>query len=220
MWSLMLGAALAAPRWDVSVEPVAELCLLGSADAAWASALLAPEGLAPELQGGRALLSICGSEARFGGRVFREGILGLQTTDGLYLVWALNSIPSYAWVERKRNRSPYETGHVALRADHRGALLEIGVEGRTRLSARGPALQGKAQPRSYAGRIHQPGHSCFEAELVGDALLLPFGPGSFWSLGPPDHGLVQGLAAADFQPEQWMWREAGRHSKTRTMDRP
>jgi hypothetical protein len=220
MWSFLLGTALAAPRWDVSVEPVAELCLLGSADAAWATALLAPEGLAPKLEGGRALLSICGSEARFGGRSFREGILGLQTTDGLYMVWALNSIPSYAWVERKRNRSPYDTGHVAFRADHRGALLELSGEGRTRLSARGPAPQGAAQPRSYAGRIHQPGHSYFDAELVGEALLLPFGPDSSWSLGPEDHSLVRQLRAADFQPQQWMWREAGRHSKTKTMDRP
>ena len=226
---LLTPPALAAEArtYDITVSPVHEVCLEGSGDAAWATALLAPEGLAPHLEEGRARLSLCGTSSRFGGRNFQEAIFTVEVEapeggEATFLVEALESLRLYARVERRRNRSPYAWGAVRERFDEQGAALGFGppespwFEAHTTFAA----PPSPPEPQVFEGAIHQPGHTLFYARLEGDRAEAPCSPADTLTLGPVGvSALSDALRASGFTPERWLLRAAGTHAKTNTLDR-
>lgn len=222
-----LAASNGARTYDIAVEPVHEVCLEGLGDGAWATALLAPEGLAPALEDGRAKMTLCGTSARFGRRDFQEAILSVavlapEGEAGAYLVAALNSLRSYAWVERHRNRSPYAHGavHEGFGAD--GARLSLGPDEAPWVLA-ATDLSGvpvMASPDLFEGALHQPGHTLFYARLEGEVARAPWRPqDSFVVSETANAAISTALLASQFTPTGWRLRAAGRHAKTNTLDR-
>lgn len=210
--------------WDVAVEPVREVCVEGTGEGSWAAALLAPEGLAPALVDGRAQLSLCGTSARFGGRDFQEAIFSVVVQEprgeAAFLVAALNSRRSYAWVERHRNRSPYQHGAVLGTFDGRGARLALGPEDAPWLSA-STDLGGVAPagaPEVFDGAIYLPGRALFYARLEGDAARAPWGPTDRLEVAPGASVITEAVLASGFTPTGWRLGAAARHAKTATID--
>lgn len=237
--SLLPLTALAeeeAPDWDVSVSNVQEVCLFGRADLAYWQATLAPEELAPLEQDGAAVVFLCATTARFGGRLFHEGILGVMTSrdpydlEAAFLVQGFNSIRSSAWIERRRNRSPYL--HADILRESPGPRSRFEITRRGALVARG-AMGGSIPAEidrhpDFEGSIYLPraeGASTpgpyFEASLTGPAEATPFVPGvDTFELGPAEASTTAAhLTASHFEPTTWRIRAAGVHAKTRTYDR-
>lgn len=214
-----------AHAYDVAVEPVHEVCLEGAGEPGWAAALLAPEGLSPALLDGRAQLTLCATSARFGGRTFSEAIFSVAVEEpaggsGAFLVAALNSRRSYAWVERRRNRSPYAHGAVLERFGAEGARLRLGPEEAPWVTA-STALQGVAvngQPERFEGAIYQPGHTLFYARLEGEVSRAPWSDQDALEIAAGSD-LSAALSASAFTPTVWRLRAAGRHAKTKTIQR-
>lgn len=224
MLTLLTGLALADP-WPppltLSVEPVAETCLSGPADAEYWRAALAPEGLTPLLTEGRAWLTVCATRARFGGRSFGEGTLGVATADGgLFLVGAINDVRSYAWVERRRNRSPYVHGDSTRSA----GAVRLGAPDGAVLVATRAERPGHPEPLDFTGPIWLPATQgepggAFWAALTGDGLVWQIDPTvDHVEIGPA--ALAAPLRDSGWAPTRWTAREASRHAKSDTVARP
>lgn len=219
--SLAALAGDSSPSLSLVVHPVAETCLIGPADGEYWQAALAAEGLKPDLVEGRATVPVCATHARFGGRDFGEGTVGVATQDGgQLLVAAINDVRFYAWVERKRNRSPYGHGDVSrtrqtLRlSTHDGLALEATL---------GPA-SAAPQPWVFEGPIYLPAMGdepggVFTAKLSGSGEVLPFDPTrDRLTLG--SSCLAATLVASGWQPVEWRRRDEATHAKSDTVSRP
>lgn len=221
------------------MEPVAEVCVIGSADLSYWQQRLAAEGLSPAAGEGRAWITVCATEATFGRRTFREGTLAVATTevpgseesDGALLFSAFNSIPLYAWVERTRNKSPYHKADIALSLDGPRSALSFTLSDGVALTARMGGDAGEAPPAedSWEGDIYLPSGGpdrrgagpYFHGLLEGPATSYPFGPTDALTFGPGAAGSpVAELEASHFTPTEWRVRPAGRHAKTKTLSGP
>ena len=231
---LTLGAALAAPSRTapitIDITPVYELCLSGRSDGAAWTAALAPEGLAPALTDGQATLLLCATTLRFGGRTFHESVLSVAVAepdgaDGAFLVGAYNTVRFYAWVERRRNRSPYTFAHIALGSAASPALV-VTTDQVVWSASLGPRPGGMAlESDPFDGPIYLPSvdgrGGWFYAQLDGEAQITPYDPAvDGFSLGPPGADpLRDRLGEVGFEPLFWSLRPAARHAKSDTQDR-
>ena len=223
------------PAYDVVVDPMAEVCLRGVGDAAWATARLSPEALKPKLDGARATILLCATSGRFG-RSFDEVIYSVEVEDptggggeAAFLLQAFNSVRSYAWIERKRNRSPYEYGEISVESGvGRGAFSLHTKAGFQLTAALGPRdVGGLHQDVSFDGAIYLPQAlnpredvgEYFLARLDGEAEVFAFDSTvdtfSFQGEGP----LATLLTEGHFTPELWILRPTSRHAKTDNLER-
>ncbi len=209
------------PPLTIRVEPVGETCLVGEAEGAYWEAALAAEGLRPALREGKATVTVCATRARFGGRAFGEGTLGVETEDGgQLLVSAINDVRFYAWVERRRNDSPYVHGEA--RRDAGGARL--GTDEGMALEAQRGARAGEVRQSAFVGPIYLPAMGgrpggAFYAELRGEATVCAFDPAlDRLELGPSP--FAEPLRASGWRPVAWRTDEDAVHAKSDTVPRP
>lgn len=220
MWLITSAGVANASSYDLTVSPVHETCVEGSASPSWAESVLAAEGLRPAQVDDRAQVKLCGTTARFGHRTFSEGTLSVVVDDGsAFLVGALQTIGMYAWVERTRNKSPYVHGDVDEAHDATGVHLVWRVHGNEVLSATGAPVDGPTVDEVFEGPIHQPGGTCFDARLAAARQRRAFDAATdvvVFGEGP----LADVLRSADFTPTGWVVAADGVHAKNKTRSCP
>ena len=211
-------------EYTVTVEPVDEVCAVGPVRPEWAAQVLVREGLAPAGFGGAPRGSLCVTSSAFHGVAFREAVYGLYVVpigaegEGappeLFLVAALESLRSFAWVERTRNASPYHHGTVQHTVGPGGIDVHLATPEGEVLAARSAALPGAPEPAVFEGRIFQRGRTFFYARLEGTLDRRRAAPGDSFVVGPDAAGpFAEALRASAFVPGEWWVRPAGRHAK-------
>jgi hypothetical protein len=211
--------------YTLTVSPVAELCLdgVGPLDR-WDH--LSALGLSAVAVDGQASLSLCVTRARFGGRWFGEAIFVVAVEGpqgpGAYLVAAHNSVPSYARVEQRRNRSPYTHGEVYFSGDPALAALRVrsgdGVEA-IHATNGGPPLP-PIPAGGFEGPIYLPSGGHFFARLGPSESSAPFEPAEdtlVFSPGAAQSAVAAALTDAGFTPTAWRGSQTNEHTKTRTV---
>lgn len=161
-WLLPAAQAEAPFEPDVTVRGVQEACLEGRVDGGQAAARVAAEDLSL-LDGEQALARLCAFQSRFAGVRFQELVLSLAVDDGSgspawYLVEGATTVRAFAWVERRRNHSPYS--HLRRRA----TLTPAG-------------LPGEPQPADVLFRLYVPAavdgqRAWFDVQLLGPVRAL------------------------------------------------
>lgn len=169
-------------RYDVQVENVREVSLVGAADLAYWTDRLVPEALRPMVVDGRARVFLCAASARFFGVRFREmsisviveplsvdaacaeGRIADDRADGLptgaFLTQAFNSIRFFAWVERTRFHTPYDFARVEIETEPRVAVTVDQAGGPILRAAMSQPLAARQPLRDgddgWEGPIHLP----------------------------------------------------------------
>jgi hypothetical protein len=225
-------------RWAAELEHVQEVSLAGTADLAFWTERLRPEGLTPAESGGRAKLLIVAASARFLGLRFRELSVSVLAAprqassgaDAAFLVQAFNSSRLFAFCERTLFSTPYL---------HAGLRLSTSLPARVRLIDRGrvvfDAAMGAEAParslsrsgeESWEGPVFLPARRrgaesrrrCFFARIRGRTLAYPFLPASDrCTIEPaPRAEVLQALLDSRFEAEEWRIREDAAHAKSKT----
>lgn len=234
------GAAGPPAPYNITVSPVAEVCLLGTADGDFWGRRLRDAGLFPVLSAGRAQLLIAAVSARFLGLRFRELPVAVfvahtpdsPTAEGVFLAGAFSSRRLFAWAERCVNGAPYVHGKIEL-AVQLPASLQVSTAAAPLLCAQmsdeSPARQplGSGQD-GFEGPIYlparkrgeAPGSRLFYARTAGVTRTYAFLPADRVTLWPsPGYPVVQDLIDSGFRGHQWQLRADGVHSKSKTVKR-
>jgi len=229
-------------KYDVQVAPVCEVSLKGSADLEFWRQRLAPEGLFPTVENGRAKFLICAAEAKFMGLTFRELSISVAVCrreggadwDGAFLVHAFNSIRFFAFIERTLFGTPYR--HAGVRVDvGLPAVAEVTCGGQTllRLEMSCDDAAVTRQPNrdevdGFEGPIFLPGAPLgkplqgrlFFGRLHGQTQVYPFLPTDRVLLSPTaDCPVLQWLVDSNFRGEEWSIRRDATHGKSKTTRR-
>jgi len=239
-------AALASPRaaqagdaslkYDIVVDPMAEVCLEGAGELTFWTTTLEKEGLHPTVEDGHAVLMLCANSGRFGLKfqeviytIFTSNEPGGSSRDGGFLIYGLNSRKAYARVERKRNQSPYEHGEVVQKIE--GSVAAIGgtTEDGWYVTA---TLSGELEPISkgeklWQGPVHLPramtpegeADEVFDVRLSGVAETYTFAPESDTFSTGGDASVSPLLNPVVFEPKLWLVRPVGVHAKTNNRPR-
>ena len=221
--ALVAACGKAPGAYDIEVDGMDELCLLGAGDPAWAARVVAEEGLA--LSGPRPRLTLCATRGAFGGLAFAEAIFAVELApegdqQASMLVHAVNSRATFAWIERVRNLSPYTSGEVDHSTDPAGIRLAVATAaGRVVAASRGAPVTLAPAPSVFEGKIHQPGRSWFGARLEGGATTAPFDPAvDRFEVGEDAADpLAAALRASGFVPDTWFIRPTAKHAKDDTV---
>jgi hypothetical protein len=236
----MAGAAPAkAPEYDVTIDPVHEVCLLGQADLSYWESILAKEDLFPSVVDGHAEVMICALRSRFKGVRFSEGVVSVFTSrekggssrDGAFLARAFNSLSFFAWVERTLYKAPYHRAEIAVTSQGIQSSARIDERGEMVLEARMAGHPAPVEPvqNVWEGPIYLPRAMVREKDparyffvrLEGLTQIYPFLPGQdSLSLGMArPEGIAGALRDSHFEARAWWIREAGRHSKSKSLKR-
>ncbi len=227
-----------AVTYDVTLNGVKEICLVGTADLPYWEKLLRPEGLAPAVKDGRAEVSICAMASRYMGLGFREAVLTVATTatvgsgrqDGQFLVTAVNSNPLFAWVERQTNQAPYQAGTVVAAIEPTRTALGWGEGRLTGVQAvmTAPAAAQRRVQEPFEGPVYlpralspkRPQGAYFAARLSGTADVSPFDKRrDSFLLGNDSLAVVKHLRVSHFVPQEWRVRRDATHAKSGTQSR-
>lgn len=215
--------------FTISIDGVQEICVEGTASAQYWGTLLAAQGLVVVEEQGHASLLVCATQLKWGGANFREVIVTVRSQsggggawrDGYYLVGALNSKRSFAWVERHRNHSPYAHGQIVLTRQGAASSLEAHRDGVQMLKMSHPNGDDPGTPRDIAfeGPIFLPSAAdtkyLFYASLTGEARTWPFDAQvDIMELGPSADGVTQALVESQFQPRLWIVKDSATHQKS------
>ena len=218
--------------FTISIEGVREVCVQGTSSADYWGPVLQNQGLELVVKDGFANVLICATQLKWGGARFQELIVsvrgqtpgGGEWADGYYLVGALNSKKSFAWVERRRNHAPYEHGDIVLEYRDGASRMEASLDDvpMVKMSRVGGDSPGQRQEVNFLGPIFLPGgltsHSVFYAALEGVAILIPFQAGvDVMELGPSTDGVTRALVDSHFVPTDWIIKEDATHRKSDTV---
>jgi hypothetical protein len=213
-------------KYVVKVPHVREVSLYGNADLAFWRERLAPEGLAPRDENGRAELLLIAAHMRWMGVWFSELSISIalesEAPAKMFLIHAFNSIPWFAWVERVLFQTPYYPGQTRLETR---APLALEVEGQLSArmtAAREPAWSGA---ESWEGGILLPrelsrtakAEKLFYARLSGQTEIYPFTPNDTlqWAAASPSP-IIQALRDSHFTGKEWHVRADATHAKSQT----
>ena len=208
-------------KYVATVSGVREVVLEGRADLAYWSAHLQPLGLQPRAIDGHAELMIAAFEGRWMGLRFAEFIVAAALADGYFLARAYNSNRFFAFVERKRFKTPYLPAAVDLVADA-PVSLQVDAGAGHRLAARmGTAREPvEAHEESQEGPIHIPAGRGLHyfAKVTGARTCHPFD--AMQDVFEVDAAAdAQGLghvAASAFEPTRWRMGTASTHARSKT----
>lgn len=223
-------------KYIAEVVNVRELGLTGSADLAFWTKWLEPQGLEPIDHDGSARLMFTAVDAKWMGVRFRElsigavvrGELGGEQQDGLHLLHAFNSSRLYAFCERRLLRTPYD--HADVRVDVRlpasmhvgrsksGALLAnmSGEAERTPSSSADECWEGPIYLPRDGNRPKAPS-TWFRAKLAGQTERYPFlAPDTVEFSPATGHPVLTALIESEFVAKEWSIRQSATHCRTKT----
>ena len=215
-----------------TIAPVREVILAGSADLAYWRARLAPWGLFPHNDGGRAALTLSAIAGRFRGLPFREFSVAVVAgeedgrADGsIYLVGAFNSSRPLAWAERTFFRTPYQLADIRL-SEQPPVAATVNLAGQVVLSMAMAAATAPSrhEAQAWEGRIYLPPNGAqrelFYAHLAGPTDIYPFTAADTLTLRPrPGDGVLGALVESGFAGVEWRVRAAAVHARSRTYRR-
>ena len=107
-------------KWVAELNNVREVSLFSTADLAFWTERLRPEGLVPLGKDGKAQVLVIAPDAKFMGVRFREVSFSVLVSapsgaqEGAFLVHAFNSCRLFAFCERALFSTPYQHGDVRL----------------------------------------------------------------------------------------------------------
>jgi hypothetical protein len=192
---------------------------------------LKPEGLTPRDDNGRADLLLIAAYMKWMGVWFSELSFSIALADDapgkMYLLYAFNSIPWFAWSERMFFKTPYYAGQTHLHAQA-PAKIELAIQGMTQLtatmpSAREPAWRGE---ETWEGAIMLPralsrtttSEKRFYARLSGLTEIYPFVETDQFTLSSKaSTPIVQWLRDSQCVGKEWHLRATARHEKSETL---
>lgn len=213
-----------------TIAPVREIILGGTADLATWRARLAPLGLFPYDDGGRAAVTISAIAGRFRGLPFREVSVGVTVSDrdggppdAIYLAEAFNSSRPLAWAERTFFRTPYQLAEIRL-SERPPVTIEMSVGGQVVfMAAMTPAEPVRREAQAWEGRIFLPPNGArrelFYAHLAGPTEVYPFTAADTLAIRPHD-AVLRCLLDSGFTGHEWRTRAAAVHARSRTYPRP
>jgi hypothetical protein len=225
-------------RYPVTVRPVKEVSLTGTADLAYWKARLEPEGLFPYDDQGRARLVLIGAGMKWMGVRFTELSVSVALSSdpagdrpvGMYLAQAFNSVGWFAWVERTLFQTPYDPGQTELEARPPVCLaLRVGQAQVLRAAMATPSPVAWRGDEVWEGGIFLPGRvtrtpraeKLFFGRLSGDTEVYAFSlQTDTLELKPsPAANVVQWLLESGFAGQEWHIRRAATHQKSQTYAR-
>jgi hypothetical protein len=215
-----------------TIAPVREVILAGTADLAYWQKRLAPLGLFPHDDGGRAAVTISAIAGRFRGLPFREvsvAVVAGEQDDGradaIYLIGAFNSSRPLAWSERTFFRTPYQLAGIRLsQSPAVGAAVTVAGQVVYRAEKRAaPAEPLRREAQEWQGRIYLPPNGArrelFYARLAGPTEVYPFDAADTLTIQPRGDGVWQWLVESGFGGQEWRVRAAAVHARSRTIRR-
>jgi hypothetical protein len=212
-----------------TIAPVRELILAGSADLATWRARLAPLGLFPHDDNGRAAITLSAIAGRFRGLAFREFSVAVVVSqedggppDAIYLAEAFNSSRPLAWAERTFFRTPYQLAGIRL-SERPPVTVEVSVgEQVVFMAAMTPAEPVRREAQAWEGRIFLPPNGSrrelFYAHLAGPTDVTPFTAADTLTIRPHD-AVLRCLLDSGFTGHEWRTRAAAVHARSRTYPR-
>lgn len=226
-------------KYVATIEHVREVALVGSADLAYWSDRLAHEGLFAWSNAGRAEILISVPQLRWMGLTFRELSIAVRvsqradgsTDDGVFLLYAFNSLRLLAFVERNWFSTPYYHAGISLDAS-RPCQFDVYDGDRAVIEARMGAAPRDVITREEAwfGRIYLPGlkagatcgDKLFHAQITGETAISPFmaSADDFAVRNSERHLPLNSLGASSFTPLEWHVRHDAVHARSATLKRP
>jgi hypothetical protein len=221
---------LASVAYIATITPVRELILAGAADLAYWRDRLAPAGLFPHDDGGRAAITLSAIAGRFRGLPFRECSVGVAVSErdggppeAVYLAEAFNSSRPLAWAERTFFRTPYQLAGIHLN-EQTPVAASVTMAGQIILTMSMAAATEppRHEAQAWEGRIFLPPNGqrreLFYARLAGPTDVYPFTPADTLTIRPGGDAL-RCLVESNFAAEEWRIRAAAVHARSRTYDR-
>lgn len=220
------AAVPAQVKYVVNVPHVREVSLYGNANLDYWRERLAPEGVAPRDDGGRAEMLFIAAHMRWMGVGFSELSISIalapEAPARMFLLYAFNSIPWFAWAERTFFQTPYYPGQTRLET-----RPPVSMEVDQHLTA------GMTEPRTAAwtgeetweGGILLPrelsqtsqAKKFFYARLSGQTQIYPFSSTDTLHLAATASApIIQWLRASNFSGREWHVRADATHAKSQT----
>jgi len=210
-------------KYMTVIRTAREVSLWGKADAAPWQAYLQAEGESPEVNDGKVSLLISTVDSKYMGLRFQELSVSVQlSTDRYFLAHAFNSIPAFAWSERRFFRTPYYAAKTTVA--EKQIVLRRGSEPllRATLEENAPCLQDSPEdwrlilrlPRKFRKQAGVPHY--FYARLQGETRHYP-GTACALQLTPrADDVVFILLVESRFAVQEWHVRANATHSKSKT----
>lgn len=213
-------------KYIVNVPHVREVSLYGNADLAFWRERLAPEGLAPLDDHGRAEVLLIAAHMRWMGVWFSELSISIALAPdapaNMFLIHAFNSIPWFAWVERVLFQTPYYPGQTRLETRAPVTMEVAGQVSAGMTQARAAQWSGA---EVWEGGILLPrelsrtpkAEKLFYARLGGHTERYPFTASDTLQLSASSQTpIIQWLRDSHFTGKEWHVRADATHAKSQT----
>ncbi len=207
------------------IQPVLEVTLWGNANVeAWQS-MLKDEGLVPYVEAGKAEFLLSAVSSKYMGMPFREFSISVRLENGDYfLIHAFNNLRFFAFAERRFFQTPYYPAKLTV------TPTEVGVQRRGKLvfhAGLAPNLKPLRSGMEDAQlKIRLPKKlrknpavpHFFYARLRGETSSFPATMADFSIAPGEDDSVFRLLRDAQFKVQEWCFRAAGIHSKSKTFN--